>query len=406
MKRIKEIMSNKKTHNFLFFALAAIGSGISGGDRIFIEFARRWSMQSNVIIYTTQDGLKMCKRQNLLGNKLSIQTVGKRIFLKNYFIGYFYRIYQGVKLGLTLKIKENTYVYSASDFWMDSIPAFFLKLRFKKVKWIAAWYQTAPNPLVGYRLGKRDKSYRFSASLHWMSQFFIKPLIKIFADLVLVNNYEEKKQFLSLDRQKRVGVVLGAINFTDIKKWIKGHVKKNKIYDAVYQGRFHFQKGVIELINIWRIVVNKRPNAMLAMIGDGPLMENVRKRISNLGLNNNIKLFGYIFDGPLKYDIFSRSRLVVHPAFYDSGGMAAAEAMAFGLPCVGFDLKSYESYYPKGMLKVEIGNMSNFANSILRLLQNEEYNQKVGQEAIRMIESSWSWNKRSEEIFELITKDE
>lgn len=384
-----------KKHNFLFFALAAIGSGISGGDRIFIEFARRWSIHNNILIYVTQEGLKMCKRQNLFGNKLSIQTVGKRIFLKNYFIGYFYRIFQGIKLGLTLKIKKDTYVYSASDFWMDAIPAFLIKLRSKKVKWIAAWYQTAPNPLTGY-----------GSFFYWMSQFFIKPLIKISADLVLVNNYEEKKQFPNLDRQEKVGVVLGAINLTDIKKWIKGNAQKNKIYDAVYQGRFHSQKGVVELIDIWKMVVIKRPNAMLAMIGDGPLMEDVRKRISSIGLSNNIKLFGYVFDGPLKYEIFSNSKLVVHPAFYDSGGMAAAEAMAFGLPCVGFNLKSYESYYPKGMLKVEIGNLSDFANSILRLLQNKDYNQKIGQEAVQMVESSWSWNQRAEEILEFITKDE
>ena len=394
-----------KTYNFLFFALAATGSGISGGDRIFIEFARRWSMRLNVIIYVTQEGLKMCKRQNLSGNNLSIQIVGKNIFLKNFFVGYFYRIFQGIKLGLTLTIKENTYVYSASDFWMDSIPAFLLKLRSNKVKWIAAWYQTAPNPLTGYRF----------PFLYWMSQFFIKPLIKISADLVLVNNYEEKKQFLSLDRQGKVGVVLGAVNLADIKKWIKGYQKKNeqilsprqnKIYDAVYQGRFHSQKGVIELIDIWKLVVNKRPNALLAMIGDGPLMEDVRKRISRNGLNNNVKLFGYVFDGSLKYDIFSRSKLVVHPAFYDSGGMAAAEAMIFGLPCVGFDLKSYESYYPKGMLKVEIGNLDDFADAIVGLLNDEESRRRIGHEAVRMIESSWSWDKRSEEIFKFITQNE
>jgi len=384
-----------KTHNFLFLALAATGSGISGGDRILIEFARRWGKDNNIIIYMTQEGLKMCKRQNLFGSKLSIQTVGKDFFLKNFFVGYFYRIFQGIKLGLTLKIKENTYVYSASDFWMDSLPAFFLKLKFKKVKWIAAWYQTAPNPLTGY-----------GSFLYWLSQFFIKPLIKISADLVLVNNYEEKKQFSKLDQQGRVGVVLGAVNLTDIKKWLKVHVRKKKIYDGVYQGRFHPQKGVVELIDIWKIVVNKRPHAVLAMIGDGPLMEDVKKRISSIGLSNNIKLFGYVFDGSLKYEIFSRSRLVVHPAFYDSGGMAAAEAMAFGIPCVGFNLKSYNSYYPKGMIKVEIGNLDVFADAILRLLKDEESCRRIGYEAVRMIESSWSWDKRSEEIFKFITQNE
>lgn len=395
-----------KTHNFLFFALAATGSGISGGDRIFIEFARRWGKQSGIELYLTPEGAEMCRRQNLSGKKLSIKITGKDFFLKNFFAGYFYRIFEGIKLGLSLKVNENTHVYSASDFWMDVIPAFLIKLRYKKVKWIAAWYQTAPNPLIGYGLRERDKRYRFSSLLYWTSQFLIKPLIKTCADLVLVNNYEEKKQFQDLDQQGKVGVVLGAVNLADIKRWIKGHAGKRKIYDAIYQGRFHSQKGVVELVNIWKLVVNKKPNAVLAMIGDGPLMEDVKKRISSMGLNAKIKLFGYVFDGSLKYEIFSKSKLVVHPAFYDSGGMAAAEAMAFGLPCVGFDLKSYESYYPKGMIKVEVGNLGAFAETIVQLLNDEEYNRRIGYEAMRMIESNWSWDKRSEEVLKFVTQNE
>lgn len=398
-------MTTKKRHNFLFFALAATGFGISGGDRIFIEFARKWSVSENVVIYVTQEGLNICKSQNLLGKYLSVQVVGKDFFLKNYFIAYFYRIYQGIKLGLTLNVKEETCVYSASDFWMDVLPAFILKIRYKKMNWVASWYQTAPNPIYGYNLGERNNLYRFSAFLYWLSQFFIKPLITFFANKVLVNNYEEKKQFSKLENKGRVGVVLGAVNFANIQKWIKDNKKEDKVYDAVFQGRFHSQKGVVELIDIWRLVVNEKSNALLAMIGDGPLMKDVKKRILELGLDNNVKLFGYVFDGSLKYRIFSRSTVVVHPAFYDSGGMAAAEAMAFGLPCVGFDLKSYESYYPKGMLKVDTGNLNEFANSILKLLNNKEYNQKLGQEAAQMIESSWSWNLRSEEIYKFITKD-
>lgn len=390
-------------HNFLFFALAATGSGISGGDRIFIEFARRWSKYSKVVVYLTREGVEMCKRQNLSGNMLSIKVVGKDVFLKNFFIGYLYRIFQGIKLGLSLKIEEDTYIYSASDFWMDAIPAFLIKLRSKKAKWVASWYQTAPNPVLGYGSGQRDKQYRFSAFSYWMSQLLIKPLIQSFANLVLVNNCEEKEQFPTLDRQGKVGVVLGAVNLTDIKKWIKGHVSKKKIYDAVYHGRFHSQKGVVELVNIWKLVVSRRPDAVLAMIGDGPLMKDVKKEITECGLGHNVKLFGYVFDGPLKYEIFSKSRLVVHPAFYDSGGMAAAEAMAFGIPCVGFDLKAYESYYPKGMVKVKIGNLEDFANSILKLLEDKKFSQRISQEATCMIESSWSWDKRSEEVFEFIT---
>src|SRR3989344_5586659 len=47
------------------FALAAYGKGLSGGDRIFIEFARRWSKNFPVEIYVWKEGAKMLERQHL-----------------------------------------------------------------------------------------------------------------------------------------------------------------------------------------------------------------------------------------------------------------------------------------------------------------------------------------------------
>jgi glycosyltransferase involved in cell wall biosynthesis len=138
------------------------------------------------------------------------------------------------------------------------------------------------------------------------------------------------------------------------------------------------------------------------MIGDGPLFKNVESRIKNLGLQKNVKLFGYLFDGPKKYSIFARSKIVVHPAFYDSGGMASAEAMAFGLPCVGFNLEAYKSYYPKGMVKAKLGDLDGFAREILKFLRNEKYRLRVGKEAKEMIEENWDWRIRAYEVAEKI----
>jgi len=158
----------------------------------------------------------------------------------------------------------------------------------------------------------------------------------------------------------------------------------------------------LELIDIWKRVVEKRPDAKLAMIGDGPLMTKVKLQITNYKLQKNVKLFGYVFDGPKKYKIFSQSKVVVHPAFYDSGGMAAGEAMAFGLPAVGFDLKAYKSYYPKGMVKVKIGDIDAFAKAVINFLEDENYRKRIGQEAKEMIWGEWGWEKRTREILQKI----
>ncbi|MCL5073871.1 MAG: glycosyltransferase [Actinobacteria bacterium] len=285
---------------------------------------------------------------------------------------------------------------------MDSLPALILKLRYPKITWVAAWYQTAPNPWTGFSEGDREKKYRISSFFYWLVQFFIKPFIAKYADLVLVNNEEEKKIFPKLVSENRVQVMLGAVDLELINQWQDKTKKLPKIYDAVFQGRFHPQKGVLELVDIWKLVVDKKPKAKLAMIGDGPLMSDVLSKIKKLGLEENIKLFGYVYDGPEKYAIFTQSKLVVHPAFFDSGGMAAAEAMAFGLPAVGFDLKSYESYYPEGMVEVKIGDLRGFANAVIRFLSDSVYVNKVGKEALAMIRRSWSWDVRTTDLLSRI----
>src|SRR3989344_849418 len=380
-------------------ALSSLGQGLSGGDRIYIELARNWSKDRLVELYVWEEGLLMCERQSLEGKYLNINLIKVGSIKKLGFITtYLYRIFLGIILGFKLKLYNNELIFSASEFAMDCLPAFIAKLRNANIRWIAAWYQTAPNPLRGFSEGSREKTYRFSALLYWIAQQSIKPVISRFANFVMVNNELERRQFPKLAKDNII-VVFGGVKVEEIIEYQRRHPKvKRPKYLAVFQGRFHPQKGVEELIEIWKLVVDQIPNAKLAMIGDGPLMIDVKKKIRDLELSKNIDLLGYLYDGNKKYDVFNNSKIVVHPAFYDSGGMAAAEAMVFGLPCVGFDLKSYESYYPKGMLKVSIGDKKAFSEAIIKLVNNKNLYQTLASEGSKMILDKWSWDKKSQEI--------
>lgn len=380
---------------FLFWALTSHGPGISGGDRIYIELARRWSKTHPVTIVTWKEGIAMMARNNLTSsNAITFQCVSVPSF--SFLITYVLRISAGLVKAMTMEVinPKETYLYSASEFWMDSLPCFVLKLRYPDLIWLASWYQTAPSPLIGFKQGVRKNSYRLNALLLWLTQLPIKPLINHFANYVLINNDVEKETF----PQKNTIVVLGAVDTQKINNWRKKNSTFSKKYSAVFQGRLHPQKGVLELIDIWRRVVDEMPQAKLAMIGDGPLMLQLKIKIKDLGLEGNVDLFGFVFDGSQKYRIFSQSKLVVHPAFFDSGGMASAEAMAFGLPVIGFDLPSYKSYYPVGMVKVPIGDIDRFADLVLKLLRNSSSRKSLGQKAKLFIEKQYSWDQRAKEV--------
>ena len=91
--------------------------------------------------------------------------------------------------------------------------------------------------------------------------------------------------------------------------------------------------------------------------------------------------------------------MILHPAMYDSGGMAAAEGMAWKLPGVGFDLESLKTYYPKGIIKTKCFDLQEFANNILELFKNKDlYNQR-SKEALDLIREEWDWNKRADFIY-------
>jgi glycosyltransferase involved in cell wall biosynthesis len=92
---------------------------------------------------------------------------------------------------------------------------------------------------------------------------------------------------------------------------------------------------------------------------------------------------------------------VVHPAVYDVGGMAAAEALAVGLPGVSFDLPALRAYYPRGFLKAKPGDFQGFADCLYRLLTEPELYKNLSAEAF-VAGQEWDWDARAKRILDAI----
>ncbi|MDP2943901.1 MAG: glycosyltransferase family 4 protein [Candidatus Omnitrophota bacterium] len=382
------------------FAFSSFGKGLSGGDNIFIEIAKRWATYgSSISVHLFKDGYEICKRSGLNNVKYHIC---KRSVNTNFFPMFFlFRTFYGVIEALKEKRKteEKIFIYSASDFWPDTIPAFLYSRIHKKSTWIAGFYMFAPSPV------KRDYPYKglniLRGVLYYLTQLPILFLVKRYADFVFVTSELDIAKFLTEKRnQNRVIVVKGGVDL-DLIDSVPPQSRKE--FDAVFMGRFHPQKGVKELIEIWSRVIKNLPNAKLALIGDGYLKEEITGQISRLGLEKNVTLFGYKF-GKEKIEILKKSKIVVHPATYDSGGMASSEAMACGLPGVSFDLESLKTYYPKGMLKTACFSREIFAHNVIRLLTDKELYSKMSQEAREYVNAEWGWSKKADLIFNKITK--
>lgn len=379
--------------------------GLSGGDRIFVELLKGWRHHAQMV-------LMGCGEAIFIAQEHGVQNVS---FLEtrpvDNFVPYglaalvvhtWRRFMSGVR-GLrtySAELSDVDVVYSVSDFYPDLWPAFKMKRQNPHIVWIAGFYLIVPAPW--------DKRSPYQGAqwlrglIYWLMQRLSLFLVNRYADHVFVTSEPDVHNFITARRGRdKITVVQGGVDPTESEQYLMGTtvvpVNERK-YDACFVGRFHYQKGVLVLLDIWRRVCDQHPMAKLAMIGDGQLAVDVRAKISKLELSENVDLLGFR-DGTEKFNIFKQSKLMVHPATYDSGGMAAAEGMAWGLPGVSFDLEALKTYYPRGMFKVPCFDEQTFADAILRLLDDNTFYRTLSAEAHALIVEVWDWRKRAENIF-------
>jgi glycosyltransferase involved in cell wall biosynthesis len=376
------------------------GKWLSGGDRITIELIRKLAEAHWKITIITGSLGKLLYSRYGLESIARIVDICPASYGDSTFGIMFYSLIALIRATWKAMVMANTsnqIVLSQSDFLPDIMPGHILKRRKRLRLWIATLYLFAPNPI-------RHKVYSGRMVLRGLAYYLAQKLsillIKKNADMVLVTN--DLDQRIMARPEREVVAIYGGVDFRDIPKFSQRKLDGPYKYDAVFVGRFHPQKGVSLLLNIWARVCRRRPNARLALIGVGPLESQLKDAAAVLGLTNNVDFLGFL-DGSEKFRVFYESRLFVHPVIYDSGGMSAAEAMACGLPCIGFDLPALRSYYPRGMARVPAYDIEAFAQSILKLLDNEPMYDQLSAEA-QSFAKEWDWHRRADLFLDTVER--
>lgn len=369
---------------------------LSGGDVIAIECIKRWAKAGHkVTVFVSKSGLIVYNRclQENVNFVVTSQLTFERNSLRNILLFEFSALAYGLMATLRLFRANNLMIYSASNLWPDSLPAWLMKLRNRGSKWIAPFYLFAP------RAFSKESPYRGKKSLrgllYFLSELPLFTIIRKYADMVWVTNESDRYRLIDGKRLTPDNVICIPWG-VDTRTPLLIPETKDKKFDAVFIGRLHPQKGVLELISIWRYVCQHKKDAKLAIIGDGELEREIRDKIRRCNLESNITLLGYR-DGMEKFKIFKESRIVVHPAIYETGAIAPAEAMACGLPGISFDLPAFRTYYPKGIIKIPKFDLEKFAKSVIELLTDEKLYNNLRKEAIELTKEM-DWDKKAEEL--------
>lgn len=160
------------------------------------------------------------------------------------------------------------------------------------------------------------------------------------------------------------------------------------------------QKGHKDLLQAFRAVIDRYPQTILLIVGDGELEKDLKTQVQNMGLKEQVIFTGYREDIPA---IMQAIDIFVHPSLWEGFGLVFLEAMAAGKPVVATRV----SAIPEIVVDGETGYLVPPKNShlltekILQLLENRVSAYKMGEKGRERLGQYFTVEKMVKEIKKL-----
>lgn len=154
-------------------------------------------------------------------------------------------------------------------------------------------------------------------------------------------------------------------------------------------GRLSPEKGYLDLIEVFKKVINRYPDWNLKIVGDGPQRDELERKIKTEKLEEYIELTGFKNKKELE-EIALNSSVYVMTSYTESFGLVLIEAESYGLPILVFDsaqgAHEIVQNEQNGYL-IENRNKDEMADKIIQLIESKKLREQMGQVGRKLSES-------------------
>ncbi len=367
--------------------------GLAGGDSRLVEIAKHWIRAGHELhLMTGPGGVDLFQRHNLPVTPHVVAWWGRD--------GRWWFVLRAITVCVLLpwsllRLKPDVMV-SANDQLFDTLPGFLLKLwHRKRVRWAVVVHWLPP-----WKFWRRQGPHRLYALMYLFSEYLSLILAALLANRVLAVSPSTARQLKSAwFPMGRVVTVACGVDLAAARAIVDAAHPSE--HDAVLMKRLQASAGIFDLIDAWELVVQQRPDAKLAIIGDGVDARAAGERVRARGLEGNITFLGVILNADEKFRRVRASRLFTLPSHEENWSIVTGEAMALGVPVVAYDLPELKEVWGDAYHAVPKGNIPAFASAILALLADEQSRRDLAQRGLARV-SSLDWGDIAKRELEAI----
>lgn len=169
------------------------------------------------------------------------------------------------------------------------------------------------------------------------------------------------------------------------------------------------KKGIEYGIRSLPPVVARYPHLSYSIVGDGPLMDELRALVQELKLEKRVNLLGWQQQDDV-VDLLQEAHLMLAPSVVSSDGdmegipVVLMEAMAMGLPVVSTQHSGIPELATNGTsgLLVPERNVEALSQAILQMLQQSDRWEAMGQAGRQRVEADFNSDKQNRKLIDLL----
>lgn len=240
-------------------------------------------------------------------------------------------------------------------------------------------------------------------AMSWQRKFVIR-FVSALATKLTANNTELESRVRAFQVKKPIEIIHYGV---DSKFRVDKTKRDPNMVKVLSLSRLVPRKGLPTFIEALGLLSKKaRFPFKVTIASEGPLKESLKKKVKELGLEKKVVFPGFIEDSQ-KAGLCQSHNIFVLPSLHEGLPIVSLEAMASGMAIVATNVGGIPDEVTDNGILVPKENPKALAEALLKLINNYELREEMGNKSRERIDKIFNWEKvgrQYEKLFKSATR--